>query len=463
MLNFLTIVKKKKSFKLSDGKGSNIRVHKRDIPMNKEWYNSLYSFNKNSVRFIPAVYDNTFKLLNLYFNMTNNWIEKKIQSFVYKKVRRTSGRKLWISNPEFKYFHEKINITIYVYNRTYNFLKKKLEFFEFILGSNIKKEKYFKPQTYSTKTKLTNLKLLNREFPLYLGTNRVIYDKSNDYYIEIIKWLKLNKYTNMTQYRSKILSIIDNKEKNKLVELLKLLKTEHYNYLINLFSKHLMYLKVKQIVLFNKFKYNELYLSTLTEFLKTVYKKNIEWNIVTLKNYYLSTSILLQIIATKVKKPKLRGKSHIPLSYAMHNIKVPILSKSKLKGEEKYYIGVQNVKLNEFLKNKKDYLNQFLLVKKKSKLWSNRDIDRSVLSNLENKILAGVYIKIAGRLSKRYRADKSIKKFRYRGTLKNVYSAHRNLSSSLSRGYSSINVEKAIINSNVRIGAFGLTGWIASY
>ena len=459
-MNFINIVKKEERKKISEGKGSNIRIHKRDIPMNKEWYNSLYSFNKNSVRFIPAIYDYTFKLLKWYFNMSNDWIEKKIQLSKYKKMRRTSGRKLWISNPEIKYFNERINITIYIYNRTYNLLKKKLEAFEYILGSNIEKVELKKYKNYAMKTKFANLKLLKGEYPMYIGTNKIIYDKSRDYYIRVIKWLKLNKYTHMIQYRSKIFSMVENNK--NLVKLLKLLKNQHYNYLIHQFNRQLIYLKLKQAMLFNQFKYNELYLFPLTEFLKTIYKKKIVWNIVTLKNYYLSTSILLQIIATKVKKSKFRGRSYLPLNSAMSNIRVPILSKSRLAGEVKSYIGIQNVRLNEFSPIKKDWINQFLLVNQKSKM-RYKNIDQLVLSNLENKIVAGVFLKMAGRLSKRYRADKAIKKFKFKGTLRNVYSAHRNLSSSLSRGYSNINIEKSRIDSKVRIGAFGLTGWVASY
>nr|YP_010262635.1 ribosomal protein subunit 3 [Gyalideopsis ozarkensis]UIX51998.1 ribosomal protein subunit 3 [Gyalideopsis ozarkensis] len=438
--------------------------------MNKEWYNSLYSFNRNHTKFLPAVYNYTFKLFKWYFNMTNNWIEEKIQTRIYKKIRRTSGRKIWISNPEIKHYNnEKLNITIYIYNRTYNFYKKKLELFEFTWGPNlemkksknylVKSNKYFKK---SDLAKFPRLRLLKKKFPLYIGTNKIIYNKSQNFYINIIKWLKLNKYTHMVQQRSKIFNLVYKKQNKELVILLKMLKIQHYNYLINVFSKELMYLKFKQKMIFNEFKYNEMYLHPLTEFMQNIYKKKIEWNIITLKHYYLSTNILLQIIATKVKNPKFRGRYHIPLRYAMEKIRVPILSKTELSGEIKSFVGVQNVKLNQYSVHT-DQLNRFLVNNTKSKIWSDKNIDGSVLSNLENKTLAGVFIKIAGRLTKRYRADKAIHKWKYKGTLKNAYSAHRNYSSSLSRGYNNINVEKGRIDSNVRIGAFGLTGWIASY
>jgi hypothetical protein len=65
---------------------------------------------------------------------------------------------------------------------------------------------------------------------------------------------------------------------------------------------------------------------------------------------------------------------------------------------------------------------------------------------------------MSGRLTKRYKADRAVVAFKSKGTLRNVNSAYKGYSASLSRGHSNVNIEKSMINSKVRIGAFGLKG-----
>lgn len=422
--------------------------------MSKEWCNSLYRFDKSSYRTLPVLYDHTFKLLKWHFNMINDWMQEKVSS---NRIHNYSGHKIWIGNPEIKHFNDKINITIYVYDNAYNFYKKKLELFEFTWGPILTTEQNLSNEDND------KFRLLKREFPSYIGTNKIINLKISSFYQNMIRWLKLDKYTQMSSYRLNLLNFI-NKDNENTFDFLSNLKIQNYDYLINQYSKQLLYLKYKQKMLSHEFKYNEISLSTTIRFIQNLYNKKIELNIITLKYFWLSSSILLQILTAKIKNPNNRGKYLFPLNYAMDKIKVPILSRHQFSGEIKPYVGIQNVRLNLFNYNQKDYLNEFILSNNvKSKVWSENNIDGLVLSNLENKVVAGVFLKIAGRLTKRYKAQRAVQKLAFKGTLKNVYSAHRNYSSSLSKGYSNINIEKAAISSNVRIGAFGLTGWIASY
>lgn len=447
MLNMVNLLKKNKINIPCIKKGESIRAHKRDIPLSKEWYNSVYVFSKNSLRFLPAVHHHVFKLLKSYFNMTLN-LEVNIRSRKHKKIKRSKGGKVWVSTPEIKHFSEKLSITIYVYNKLYSMLKKKLTFTNLTWEPKIPKIKYntynFIMVKHYAKPKIRSL------------NTKLLYKK-------IIKWLKLDKYIHMEQYILNIIELIKKENKIKLLKGLTLLNLERYNYLINQFKKELIYLKLKQKILFNEFKFNELYLTPLINFLQIIYKKKVELNIVVIKNYYLSSSILSQIIVAKVISKKYRGRASASLGDSMVRTKIPNLSSKRIERAQKKWIGIQNVILDTFVE-KQDNLNEFLLTNNKnSKIWTSKHIDKLALKNLENKSLAGIFLNISGRLTKRYKAQRAITHLRYKGTLKNVYSSHKGYSSALSRGYSNINVEKTMIHSKVRIGAFGLTGWIASY
>lgn len=454
MLNILNLLKKNKIKITCIKKGETIRAHKRDIPLSKEWYNSVYVFSKNSIRFLPAVHHHIFKRVKTYFNMTCVNLEVNIRSRKYIKLKASDGNKIWVSTPEIKHFSEKISITIYIYNKLYSILKKKLTFTSFSWGSEILEDEDNFDNFIVVKKKGKNY--------IYLSRQGVRYNKS--FYIKMIKWLKLDKYIHMEQYKLNIIELIKKENKVKLLKGLTLLNFERYNYLINQFKKELIYLNLKQKILFNEFKFNELYLTPLINFLQTVYHKKVELNIVMIKNYYLSSSILSQIIVAKVISKKYRGRASAPVGNSMVRTNIPNLSSKRIERVQKKWIGIQNVILDTFSVEKHDNLNEFLLTNNKSsKIWSSKHIDKLALKNLENKSIAGIFLNISGRLTKRYKAQRAVTYFKYKGTLKNVHSAHKGYSSALSKGYSNINVEKTMIHSKVRIGAFGLTGWVASY
>ena len=73
--------------------------------------------------------------------------------------------------------------------------------------------------------------------------------------------------------------------------------------------------------------------------------------------------------------------------------------------------------------------------------------------------MAGVKIRVKGRLTKRYRADRAVFKFKWKGGLKNIDSAFKGLSSVVFRGYLDSNVEKSLLTSKRRIGSFAVKGW----
>jgi hypothetical protein len=89
-----------------------------------------------------------------------------------------------------------------------------------------------------------------------------------------------------------------------------------------------------------------------------------------------------------------------------------------------------------------------------------KDIDKKkyLLNSIKYKLISGVRFEASGRLSRRLIASKSIFKYRYIGSLRNIYSSYIGLSSVMLRGYLKPNLQQTVINSKTRNGAFGLKG-----
>jgi hypothetical protein len=93
----------------------------------------------------------------------------------------------------------------------------------------------------------------------------------------------------------------------------------------------------------------------------------------------------------------------------------------------------------------------------------------NVLNIIRYKWVSGVRLEAAGRLTRRYTAARSLFKFRYKGSLKNIdYSqktdtSKKNVSTVMLRHYVKANSQYSFTKSKRRIGAFGLKGWISSY
>ena len=119
---------------------------------------------------------------------------------------------------------------------------------------------------------------------------------------------------------------------------------------------------------------------------------------------------------------------------------------------------------NIFVKNAK-YNNIFEQYKggKSNKFSVNTTINllNYVLNNLKNKVIGGVRLEAKGRLTRRFTASRSIFKIKWKGSLKNIDSSYRGLSSVILRGHVKSNIQYSIINSRTRNGAFGIKGWIS--
>lgn len=98
-------------------------------PANIEWYNSIYAYNKNTTKLLPRADKALLKFLKSYFNLYSIKLERKIKKSpsLRFRFRKTSVKRVLVSRAELKHTSEKVNITIYIYNRHQKFYLNKIK------------------------------------------------------------------------------------------------------------------------------------------------------------------------------------------------------------------------------------------------------------------------------------------------------------------------------------------------
>jgi hypothetical protein len=208
----------------------------------------------------------------------------------------------------------------------------------------------------------------------------------------------------------------------------KLYKVPTYN--IRLLKKFIKLQKVlfnyTKIVNFNKSKFNNLILNMrnlgLINLIEKLYGKKIEIKLIELKSIHLNSDIFSSAVALKLRDRK--------------NKAVRILRKAVL----------QMVKIPDL----------HTLITFDDNIQSiNKN---NILNTIKQQIVSGVRFEASGRLTRRLTAMRSVFKYRYVGSLKNIRSSFNNKSSTMLRGNIKSNSQYTIINSKTRNGAFGLKG-----
>jgi hypothetical protein len=388
------------------------------------------------------------RLIKSYFYLFSSKYENKISSKILRiRLRRLSINRIFVSKAELKHTSSKVIITLYIYNR---------------------QKKYF----------LNKLKFLNK-----IG-------KKNKYIINKIKKIKLQgiKIINLIN-KNKIKFINEiNKEKNLVT---KILKYSYYNFkniedkyykdfIKKSLEKEMLKVYYKNLLYFNKSKFENTYLLKLKNLISQIYKKKVEFNIVNLEYLHLNSDILSESIVIKLKNRK--NKLLDILKKSLEMVKLPYINKlnvkynlNKIKLDKMLlFNNIQNLNtllhiyINKYKdKNEdKDKFNQLLLkiypffifANMKNKEEKGKDIENNVLNSLNNKYINGIRLEASGRLSRRFTAAKSMFKFKYKGSLKNIHSSYKGLSSVILRGHVKSNIQYSNINSKTRNGSFGIKG-----
>ena len=404
----LNIIKSKlKNISMKKSKNDyNITIRNKEfLPTIRDWKNSIYVYNKNILSLIPVANMLAMKLIKGYFNSYDLHIESKIRrkKKLRSKVRKLSSNKIFISDGEFKHTNDKINITLYIYN------KQKLNY---LLKLKKRYIKLFKKPKF-----LKKLKLINK-----VGLN--IWKQQQKKSIVLINLFPNKKW---------IIYLIQNLYYKKFIKK-SFLRLKYYMY-----YKYLLYI--------NKVKFEKFYLQNLISLIKKIYKKNVEFNIINLKYYYLNSDILTESFLLKVRRKRaiLKYLRDLNREIKINNI--------VLNERSKYFFDLENL----FITNNKDIANNLMQEKK---IKSN-SLKKIVLHNINYKKLSGIKLEAVGRLNKRYTASRSQKNVKYIGNLENLYSSEKGYPFVLSRGNYKPNLQQTKLNSKSNIGSFGIKGWIS--
>lgn len=236
-------------------------------------------------------------------------------------------------------------------------------------------------------------------------------------------------------------------------------------------GKNFKFLKInkKRIEKFNKL---EKQLENMRNFLQDqiskCYKKKQEIKLIRLKYLYLNNDMLSEYIALKLISKKInlfRVKSKI-----FRKIKLPYLNKYD---KDQISVARKNIILkslqnktrtsrakiiwNEWKKN--EYFRPAL----EWNVAKFKDSHKDFLNYIKYKFPVGIRLAIAGRLTKRNVASRSMSKFTYIGSIKDIDSSYKNLSVPTLRGNIKASLEYTKFHSLAKTGAFTVKSWLSKH
>ena len=340
------------------------------------------------------------KLINSFFNLYNNNKEKIIRTKrLLLRLRRLSSNKIYLSKGEFKHSNNNVLINIYIFNKqkhNYLFRLKNLG----TINTFTHQKNSIKLLKSITKKGLNYIKKVNQNKYLLIKTLNII---------ELNKNYRINLFNNLSNYT-----------------------IGFYKNLLNLTMKKLhLYFIYKQLIYINRSKFNYTYLHLLKKYMEKLYNKNVEFNLINLKRFYLNSDILAESTILDITYD--RGGINGILKRLRNNIKI---KKKKL-----FSMPVKKSRFNE--------INNSILLSK------------VILNGLKYKHVTGFKLEAKGRLSRRFTASRSVYKMKYKGNLLNIDSSYRGLSSVILKGNLKSHIQYTKLKSKTRIGAFGLKGWIS--
>lgn len=235
-------------------------------PASKEWVNSVYSYNKNLTKTLPAADNAVNRLIKSYFNLSPLFKGKKSKR-VQIRFKRLSLNRILVSKSEMKHTNDKVIITVYLYNKNRKFFIYKLKnlYKTFILkipslNSSTKK-------ITSKQSSLINRSKTNKDISKSMLVNKrakglAITKKRGliTYYIPKADGLKSSTVVNPTIASNRLnpKKKFSTKRFKKTNTLVKSYKTKIYNYMnfTNLTKNRLsrFIFKIKNINIKNKYK-----------------------------------------------------------------------------------------------------------------------------------------------------------------------------------------------------------------
>ena len=484
MLNIFKAKLKKNSIDKAERVNKNYAGKTKHYPpANKEWFNSVYAYNNNTIKLLPAADKTILRLVKSYFNFYSRKLEKKVKSRRLRiRARRLSTNRILVSRAELKHTNDKVIVTIYVYNRQKKYYLNKIN-------------------------KIATIDNIDNLLPEYI---KKTIKKSNGPWpsssiVETVRNKSLYLRSKVKMQKNVFLETLNMKNKTDSSKLENYEKKYLKYYIIKSLRKEILSVYFRQLISFNKSKFQKRYLLPLTKLAMRVYNKQVEFNLVNLKYLYLNSYIFSDTLVTKLRNRKNRILTVLDASLLMS--KVPpldrlavfdeIYNRKKIKQNmkiENLVTKTLDFKSNPLVKNNDmldqallkvdlddslSMLNNFQLHRRENTMYFNfpsyvsdavskwyfnypLHITNTIINSIKHKFLSGVRLEVAGRLTKRNTAARSVFKLRYKGNIKNEDSSHKGLSTVLLRGHAKSNLQYTKLKSKIRIGSFGLKGWLSS-
>ena len=499
-------------------------------PAAQEWYNSIYTYNKNYTKSLPILDKNLMILLKNFSNMLPSKYAKKDVRLVIKRknlkgekkrlflqklktkpivnYKRLSSRKVFVGKGDLKHTSSKVIITLYTYNVLKMYLVRKIKRLIHLLYFPKKRlVMYITTDMYGNKLISYNRPLSLKEYLYSPEQHKIIttskrrnvkylvtfYEAYLSFIISNVK--KMTKHLSIIiKYFEFLTALVTDKilnENEKFIIFTK--KTNKFNvskynkrFFVSTFKAEKLYLarliKFAWALYINNIKFKEpVMVSKLKWMVRNLYNKEVEFNVVELKKMHLSSDIFTQAVALKLKNRN--NKLFRVLTSSLSKIDLPNVSRITERhnefDKEEYLVNkIRNTYINSMVdKNiNNDPLNKLLLgffpsgdlleeiTKKRSSplIKSSISINDFVIKNLKHLNLAGVRVEAKGRLTRRFTAQRSVFKMKYKGGLKNVDSSFKGLPAVMLRGIAKSNVQYSLVNSKNRNGAYGVKGWIGN-
>ena len=329
-----------------------------------------------------------------------------------------------------------------------------------------------------------------------INNNTVIAIKNIDFnelklkdQIEIIflrDFYNVNNNTTYQDFINPLLELVENKKEEKLVEFKQqVFKIRKFFGSLDVYmamaeNNYLKkFYRFSYLLMINTAKFKTPFISKLLYFLKNIYKKNVEFNIVNLNKMHLNSDIYTQVVSLKLKNRD--NKLFGVLGSSLNKVKLPNVSRMTerldISNRDDYLINkIRNTYINSMFNNvDADPLNNLLLrffshidnleinIKKRLSIIKRPiSLYKYIIRSLKHIKLAGIRVEAKGRLTRRFTASRSVFKFTWKGGLKNVDSSFKGLSAIMLRGDRKSNVEYSMLSSKNRNGAYGVKGWVSS-
>ena len=482
-------------------------------PGAQEWSNSIYTYNKNSIKTLPLIDKNLMKLLKSYYNMHASHKTLKIKRKV-NRFRRLSPIKVFVGKGDLKHTNSKVIITLYLYNTEKTYLLRELKkqykllFLArapiFIGFSRNREDKlvvsHNRPYTLKEFLETPSESIISKKTTYPLKYSKRILTYPEIYLLSLTSMIKrltkkLRSMIKYYDYLTKLVGkgLINNNEKfNLFAHKVPNINVGDYPNINDKkdLAKWTYWKKLRRfffLLKFNISKSSPHFLLKLGYLVEKVYNKEVEFNIVELNQMFLNSDIYTQAVALKLKNRK--NSLYRVLRSSLTRVDLPNVSRRT----EKYY----NLNKDDLLVNKirNSYINSMFLAKhdslasyemddslnnllsdfypssddlkldfkdKSSTITLPVSLETYVLKTLKHLKLAGVRVEAKGRLTRRFTASRSVFKMRWKGGLKNVDSSFKGISAVMLRGIAKSNVQYSLFNSKNRNGAFGVKGWVGS-